>query len=58
MKVVPLKSSDIDSEWASDLTVPTDHRDICKFGGPKDPKYIDFVNELRRFLREIGEGGA
>ncbi|RYP41795.1 hypothetical protein DL767_000811 [Monosporascus sp. MG133] len=45
-------------EWASDLTVPENHRDICKFGGPKDPKYIDFVNELQRFLREIGEGAG
>ncbi|RYP65838.1 hypothetical protein DL770_008915 [Monosporascus sp. CRB-9-2] len=45
-------------EWASDLTVSENHRDICKFGGPKDPKYIDFVNELQRFLREIGDGGG
>ncbi|RYP53732.1 hypothetical protein DL768_001332 [Monosporascus sp. mg162] len=45
-------------EWASDLTVPENHRDICKFGGPNDPRYIDFVNELQRFLREIGEGAG
>jgi hypothetical protein len=59
LKVVPLASSHIASEWASNLTVDgADHRTICKFGGPNDPTYKHFKQVLERFLKEISEEAA
>ncbi|SPO01018.1 uncharacterized protein DNG_03766 [Cephalotrichum gorgonifer] len=40
-------------KWSSFSTIPDNHRDICRFSGPTDPKYTDFVKELQRFLSEI-----
>ncbi|KAM7196630.1 hypothetical protein V8F33_006129 [Rhypophila sp. PSN 637] len=48
--VVPLASSDIVSEWATDRTVAANHRDICRFVDANDAKYAMFIQELKRFL--------
>ncbi|KAH8802290.1 hypothetical protein F5882DRAFT_514259 [Hyaloscypha sp. PMI_1271] len=52
--VVPLASSHIANEWASNLTIDdADHRTICKFGGLDDPNYKHFKRILQGFLMEI-----
>lgn len=51
--VVPLASAEINSEWAEIRDLSSNHRDICKFRGPDDPKYKDLKITLKRFLDEI-----
>ena len=53
MKVVPLASSHIVGDWASNLIIDADHRSICKFGGFDDPKYRDRKNTMKAYLKEI-----
>jgi hypothetical protein len=57
LKVVPLSSSHIASEWVENLTVDrADHLSICKFGGFDDETYKSFKSALARFLKDISEG--
>ena len=53
MKIVPLASAHIASQWAESLDIDDDHRGICKFGGPNDPKYHDLKRTMQRYLSKI-----
>jgi hypothetical protein len=50
---VPLASAEISSEWAEIRDLKANHRDICKFQGPDDPKYKDLRITLKRLLDEL-----
>ena len=51
--MVPLTSAEIVNKWAENSTLDADHRAICKFGGPDDPKYKDLKASLKRYINEI-----
>lgn len=54
VKVVPLSSSSIDSDWAKSSMIPVNHHEICKFSGQEDPRYEEFRNQLQwGFLNDI-----
>ena len=53
MKIVPLASADIASHWANNVDLEDDHRGICKFGGPDDPKYHDLKKTMERYISKI-----
>jgi hypothetical protein len=56
LKVVPLESAHIASEWASSWALDdSNHLSICKFGGFDDPKYQLFKSALERFLEIIAK---